>query len=132
MLWLKNALAFAHGDTPFTVLEGPFKKFDPRWILTRSVEIRMHPPQMHHEGQPTISNLSTPHETSAAILPMVYEELRRIARHRMVGENGEQTLQATAPVHEAYLRPPPMARRPSGQTSVSSSVPRPKPCAGFL
>lgn len=37
-------------------------------------------------------------------LPMVYDELRRIARARMVGERPDHTLGATALVHEAYVR----------------------------
>ena len=38
------------------------------------------------------------------LLPLVYEELRRLARGRMAEERPGQTLQATALVHEAYLR----------------------------
>jgi RNA polymerase sigma factor (TIGR02999 family) len=38
------------------------------------------------------------------LLPLVYEELRRLAALRMVQEKPGQTLQATALVHEAYLR----------------------------
>jgi RNA polymerase sigma factor (TIGR02999 family) len=38
------------------------------------------------------------------LLPLVYEELRRIARGRMARERAGATLQATALVHEAYLR----------------------------
>ena len=38
------------------------------------------------------------------LLPLVYEELRKLAAVRMAGENPGQTLQATALVHEAYLR----------------------------
>ena len=38
------------------------------------------------------------------LLPLVYEELRRMARARMAGEKPGQTLQPTALVHEAYLR----------------------------
>ena len=38
------------------------------------------------------------------LLPLVYEELRRLAAHRFVQEKPGQTLQATALVHEAYLR----------------------------
>jgi RNA polymerase sigma factor (TIGR02999 family) len=38
------------------------------------------------------------------LLSLVYEELRRIARQRMAGERAGHTLQATALVHEAYLR----------------------------
>ena len=38
------------------------------------------------------------------LLPLVYEELRKLAAHRMAGEAAGQTLQATALVHEAWLR----------------------------
>lgn len=38
------------------------------------------------------------------LLPLVYEELRKLAAQRMAHESPGQTLQATALVHEAYLR----------------------------
>src|ERR1700740_1002018 len=38
------------------------------------------------------------------LLPLVYEELRRLAAQRLAHEKPGQTLQATALVHEAYLR----------------------------
>lgn len=38
------------------------------------------------------------------LLPLVYNELRKLAALRMTHENPGQTLQATALVHEAYLR----------------------------
>jgi len=38
------------------------------------------------------------------LLPLVYEELRRLAAHKMSHESPSQTLQATALVHEAYIR----------------------------
>ncbi|MHC4126524.1 MAG: ECF-type sigma factor, partial [Planctomycetota bacterium] len=38
------------------------------------------------------------------LLPLVYQELRRLAAQRMKQEKPGQTLQATALVHEAYLR----------------------------
>jgi len=38
------------------------------------------------------------------LLPMVYEELRRLAASRMAAQPPGQTLQATALVHEAWLR----------------------------
>jgi RNA polymerase sigma factor (TIGR02999 family) len=38
------------------------------------------------------------------ILPLVYEELRRLAAAKMTRETSEHTLQATALVHEAWLR----------------------------
>jgi RNA polymerase sigma factor (TIGR02999 family) len=41
---------------------------------------------------------------SAQLLPLVYEELRKLAAQRLAQESPGQTLQATALVHEAYLR----------------------------
>ena len=41
---------------------------------------------------------------SEKLLPLVYEELRRLAARRLSQEKPGQTLQATALVHEAYLR----------------------------
>src|SRR5262247_2900102 len=38
------------------------------------------------------------------LLPLVYEELRKLAAVRLAGEKAGQTLQPTALVHEAYLR----------------------------
>src|SRR5215475_13873828 len=46
-------------------------------------------------GDPTAAN---------ELLPLVYEELRKLAAQRLAQENPGQTLQATALVHEAYLR----------------------------
>jgi RNA polymerase sigma factor (TIGR02999 family) len=44
-----------------------------------------------------------PH-AAAQLLPLVYEELRRLAAQRLAGEAPGQTLQPTALVHEAYLK----------------------------
>jgi RNA polymerase sigma factor (TIGR02999 family) len=41
---------------------------------------------------------------AANLLPLVYDELRKLARQRLAEEPSGQTLQATALVHEAYLR----------------------------
>src|SRR3954470_24752554 len=38
------------------------------------------------------------------LLPLVYDELRKLAAVRMAAESPDQTLQPTALVHEAYLR----------------------------
>src|SRR5262245_25349963 len=38
------------------------------------------------------------------LLPLVYDELRKLAAHKMAQESAGQTLQPTALVHEAYLR----------------------------
>src|SRR5262245_10381460 len=44
-----------------------------------------------------------PHAASQ-LLPLVYEELRRLAGRKLAFEAPGQTLEATALVHEAYLR----------------------------
>jgi RNA polymerase sigma factor (TIGR02999 family) len=41
---------------------------------------------------------------AAQLLPLVYDELRKLAAHRLANEKPGQTLQATDLVHEAYLR----------------------------
>ena len=48
-----------------------------------------------HQGDPKATD---------ELLPLVYEELRKLASWRMAREAPGQTLQATAVVHEAYLR----------------------------
>ena len=48
-----------------------------------------------HDGDP---------QAAERLLPLVYEELRRLAAQRVALEKPGQTLQATALVHEAYLR----------------------------
>jgi RNA polymerase sigma factor (TIGR02999 family) len=53
---------------------------------------------LEHAGQ------DQSHAAAEALLPLVYEELRKLAAHRMANEHSDHTLQATALVHEAYLR----------------------------
>lgn len=43
-------------------------------------------------------------QASDQLLPLIYEELRKLAAQRMAQESPEHTLQATALVHEAYIR----------------------------
>jgi RNA polymerase sigma factor (TIGR02999 family) len=43
-------------------------------------------------------------EAAQQLLPLVYDELRKVAAHKMSLQPPGQTLQATALVHEAYLR----------------------------
>jgi RNA polymerase sigma factor (TIGR02999 family) len=43
-------------------------------------------------------------QAAAQLLPLVYDELRHLAAHRLAHEAPGQTLQPTALVHEAYLR----------------------------
>ena len=57
---------------------------------------------------------SEPHAASR-LLPLVYEELRRLAAAQLAREPGGQTLQPTALVHEAYLRLVATPARESGE-----------------
>ena len=58
-----------------------------------------------HEITEILETLGDGDSASAAeLLPMVYEELRRLAASRMAREAPGQTLQATALVHEAWVR----------------------------
>ena len=43
-------------------------------------------------------------QAAGQLLPLVYEELRKLAAQRMATERPDHTLEATALVHEAYLR----------------------------
>src|SRR6476646_6257841 len=43
-------------------------------------------------------------QAAAQLLPLVYEELRKLAAQRLAQEAPGQTLQATALVHDVYLR----------------------------
>src|SRR5262249_31764807 len=43
-------------------------------------------------------------QAASQLLPLVYDELRKLAAQKLAGEAPGQTLQATALVHEAYLR----------------------------
>jgi RNA polymerase sigma factor (TIGR02999 family) len=43
-------------------------------------------------------------QAASQLLPLVYDELRRLAARKLAQEKPGQTLQATALVHEAYLR----------------------------
>src|SRR4051812_18384383 len=43
-------------------------------------------------------------DAAEKLLPLVYDELRKLAAQRMAAERPDHTLEATALVHEAYLR----------------------------
>lgn len=43
-------------------------------------------------------------EAAAEVVPLIYQELRRLAAHYMAGERPNHLLRTTALVHEAYLR----------------------------
>ena len=54
------------------------------------------------------------------LLPLVYEELRKLAAAKLAQEKPGQTLQATALVHEAYLRL--VGTDPARQTNTVDTV----------
>jgi RNA polymerase sigma factor (TIGR02999 family) len=74
-----------------------------------------------------LSSIESGDPTAAEqLLPLVYEELRKLAAARLAQEQPGQTLQATALVHEAYLRlvgsaerPPDSETKPPSQVSNS-------------
>jgi hypothetical protein len=43
-------------------------------------------------------------KAAAELLPLFYDELRKLAAARLAGERPGQTFEATALVHEAYIR----------------------------
>jgi hypothetical protein len=51
-----------------------------------------------------LQSLGQPGCVSEELLPLVYNELRQLAAVRMARQSAGQTLQATALVHEAWLR----------------------------
>ena len=65
------------------------------------------------------------------LLPLVYHELRKLAASRLAQERPGQTLQATALVHEAYLRlvgkqePGVRNQEPDSSTDILAPGPRP-------
>ena len=65
--------------------------------------------RLHSPGMSNVTRLidaaaaGEPH-AAGELLPLVYDELRRLAAARVAAEKPGQTLQATALVHEAYLR----------------------------
>jgi len=61
------------------------------------------------------------------LLPLVYEELRKLAAQRLAQEKPGQTMQATALVHEAYLRLVASPRREPASPRREPASPRREP-----
>jgi RNA polymerase sigma factor (TIGR02999 family) len=58
-----------------------------------------------HEVTQLLDQLSRgDREAMAEVMPLLYHELHKLARHHLGGERPDHTLQPTALVHEAYLR----------------------------
>ena len=66
------------------------------------------------------------------LLPLVYEELRKLAAEKMAQEKPGQTLQPTALVHEAYIPGWWTSRRRSTGTVAAIFLQQQKRCGGFL
>ena len=68
---------------------------------------------------------------AAQLLPLVYDELRKLAAQKLAQEKPGQTLEATARVHEAYLRlvqggaPHPQPPSPEGRGEKKWDGPAP-------
>lgn len=61
-----------------------------------------HPPERTHAELTAYTAGDA--ERGARLLPVIYDELRRLAGHMLVSERSGHTLQPTALIHEAYLR----------------------------
>ncbi|HSI12619.1 MAG TPA: ECF-type sigma factor, partial [Chthoniobacter sp.] len=61
-------------------------------------------PSTSHPGGWITSGMNGGAFTTEALLPLVYEELRRLAAAKMAREQPGSTIQATVLVHEAWLR----------------------------
>jgi RNA polymerase sigma factor (TIGR02999 family) len=64
---------------------------------------------LHNESPTPVTQLlvrwrAGDREALEALMPLVYDELRRLAHHYLRQERSDHTLQSTALVHEAYLR----------------------------
>lgn len=60
---------------------------------------------MNHDVTRILSAIENGDRQAASeLLPLVYEELRRLAAHKMAHEKSGHTLQPTALVHEAFMR----------------------------
>src|SRR5512144_34637 len=70
-------------------------------------------------------------QAAEQLLPLVYDELRRLAAEKLAQEKPGQTLQATALVHEAYLRLVDVNKPPTGTVGGTSSLQPPRPCGRF-
>jgi RNA polymerase sigma-70 factor (ECF subfamily) len=62
------------------------------------------PEDPESETKPTNDDKPGGHKAVSKLMPVVYDELRRLARHYLRQERAAQSLQATALVNEAYLR----------------------------
>jgi RNA polymerase sigma factor (TIGR02999 family) len=86
-----------HSDKPLT------SAHEIRWVADKTV-CQLPGFKMHDVTQVLAAIERGDPAATEKLLPLVYEELRVLAHHRLAAEKSGQTLQATALVHEAYLR----------------------------
>ena len=67
-------------------------------------QLPIHSPLMSDVTRLLDSASAGDRQAAAKLLPLVYDELRKLAATKMAAENHGHTLDATALVHEAYLR----------------------------
>jgi RNA polymerase sigma factor (TIGR02999 family) len=94
---------FFYGHKPVSAqlcLQSPLRRV--QWTTPLSPESKVNP--MHEVSQILAAINDGDPQAAEQLLPLVYDELRRLAREKMTREKPGQTLQATALVHEAYLR----------------------------
>jgi RNA polymerase sigma-70 factor (ECF subfamily) len=119
--------AFAHLSDPGQWVGGVARKLayrNPRIFAELSVPLQLFylpdkkgrilqsasptPSDAEHKMQQDPGNAQDPREHEAVpldrLVPLLYEQLRGIARHRLQREQGEHSLNTTGLVHEAYLR----------------------------
>ena len=69
-------------------------------------------------------------QAAEQLLPLVYDELRKLAAAKLAQEKPGQTLQATALVHEAYIRLVDSDEAAAWDNRGTSSRLQPRPCGG--
>lgn len=71
-------------------------------------------------------------QATEQLLPLEYDELRKPAAAKLAQEKPGQTLQATALVHEAYIRLVDVEKAQHWNSRGTSSAPQRRPCGGYL
>ena len=105
-----------------------------------SLAARAHGPNQRHRAMHDITRVLVAIDrgeplAASELLPLVYDELRKLAAQKLAQEKPGQTLDPTALVHEAYLRLveggmglPCAQTSPSGRIVDISLVLPPRPC----
>lgn len=82
----------------------PYSKLLAKWEIRRSNGVGVSKSSTQPVSALLMKWRAGDQEALQALIPLVYQELRRIAQHHLQQERSDHTLQSTALVHEAYLR----------------------------